>query len=107
MIGFWTLLKFGIPGVLILVIGAYGYGYFSGKHKAELACETASLRAEIAKLEQEKSTQAAADAAEAIAMTELQTENADLEKRVSDYADELAKRPDRCAVTDDDLTRMR
>ena len=106
MIGFWTLLKFGIPGVLILMIGAYSYGYFSGKHKAELACETASLRAEIAKLEQEKSTQAAADAAESIAMTELQTENADLEKRVSDYADELAKRPDKCAVDPDDLRRM-
>lgn len=85
---------------------AFGAGYFKGKAVAERACETASLRAEIAKLEQEKSTQAAADAAEAIAMTELQTENANLEKKVSDYADELAKRPDKCAVDPDDLRRM-
>jgi hypothetical protein len=106
MIGMWAFIKFGLPIGLLLLVGAYGTGYFKGKWAAERACDRASLLAEIAKLEQEKATEAAAEAEEDKAKTELETENADLEKRVSDYADELAKRPDRCAVNDSDLERM-
>lgn len=107
MIGAWTLLKFGGPAVIIAVLGAYGYGYVSGKHKAESACQTASLRAEIAKLKHEKAVAEAAKAEAESGAAELAKEKAESEKQNEEYRDELAKRPDdRCIVNDADLRRM-
>jgi hypothetical protein len=96
-----------VAGFMALsVAGAGIYGLWKGYSWASAKCETATLKAEIAKLKHEKAVAEAAEAEEDKAKAELETENEVLEKKVSDYADELAKRPDRCAVTDDDLTRM-
>jgi hypothetical protein len=92
---------------VIACLLAFGAGYFKGKSVAERACETASLRAEIAELKLAIETQKQADAEETTATIELAKEKAELEQKVSAYEDKLPKQPENgCAVTDDDLRVM-
>ncbi len=92
-------------GQMLIVAAVAGYGGYSLKARLDTS---AQLRARVATLQHDLN--AAADAA-ADANNRLNTINdlvATLKQRNTDYADELAKRPDaRCTLTADDIRRLR
>ena len=105
----WSLLlnRYVVGGVVAagLLAGAYFKGYWAARE----ACQDSALKAQIAAMERDIAAWKAADKVEQMLTAEIEAENAELEKRVSDYEAELAKRPadGRCTLSPADIDGLR
>lgn len=107
----WFALKGFFGGFSLtawLIIGAVGaallytaYVYGEGKAAANAAWVLAQKEARIERLELEARVAQWAKQTEDALQSALEEENANLQKKVEDYADEIAKRPDRCLLGPD------
>ena len=87
-----------------LLAGAYLKGYVAARD----ACQDSALKAQIAAMQRDMDAWRAADQVEAILQGEIEAERNQLERKVSDYERELAKRPDnRCILDQRDVDGLR
>ena len=101
LLGGFSLRLYVIAAALTAFALWSGYLYGAGYSAADAMWRAKALEAQIAKLELEIKTQKDADAAEDKLVTELQTENAEQQKVIDAYAEEIKNRPDKCLLGDD------
>jgi len=106
-----NLMVIAISAVAVGLTGlvAGGYGYLSGYNSARAKCQTATLKRQIAELQRDRDVQKITAESNAARVRVLEETANKLDQRVADYEAELAKRPANasCALTDDDIRRLR
>lgn len=99
-----------LPAVLIAAgLSTVGGAYIKGRLDASGNCRAAQLEAELAALKRDRDIAKHAEEFAGQMASELAMQNANLQKQVQDYAEELAKRPvdSRCTLDKRDVDRMR
>ena len=92
---------------VVAVLSVLGGAYLKGRSDANANCNAAALRAEIAILKRDADVQKAADEVEAKALVESEALNNSMQMEISDYAEKLKARPDRCPLSGADVERLR
>lgn len=98
-----------LPAVIAgAFLAAVGTAYVKGRVDSSANCRAAALEAEIATLKRDRDAALAAEAESDDMAAALATANEKLQQEVDAYAKDLELRPDsRCALTPDDLRRLR
>lgn len=96
----------------VVIVGAFlasvGAAYVKGRVDSTANCREAALQAEIAALERDRDAARSAEAESDDMASALAAANEKLQQEVDAYAKDLELRPDsRCALTPDDIRRLR
>jgi hypothetical protein len=100
----WTLLLNRYTIGLVVALGMLGGAYYKGYSSASAKCQDASLRARIASMERDMEAWKVADEVEKMLQGQLETEQKDLQDKVSKYEAELATRKEpKCTLDERDV----
>lgn len=95
-------------GLVALSLSGAVFAYLKGRADATAKCREAELRAELVALKRDIEAWKAANYMDRLLQDELEKERRQLEKKVSEYETELAKRPDnRCLLDQRDVDSLR
>lgn len=106
----WSVALGAVAVLAIFGFGALRYqaGMEDGRAEVRAEWTTAALKAEEDKRAAERALADHAAAVELTAQSEIEAAKTAAQEAINAYAAELAKRPDaRCALSDDDVRRLR
>lgn len=105
----WVGLPSWVAPLLIVVniTGALGGAYVKGRMDSSANCRERELLAEIAAMKRDQKITELANNNLAVYVDQLEDDAEKTDQKVAKYEEELAKRPDRCALTPDDVNRLR
>lgn len=93
--------------IFTLVTSAIGGAYVKGRMDSAAACREKELAGIIAAMERDRQIAVEADQKAKAEIARLEQAAKDAEEEVVRYEQELLKRADRCALTPDDVNRLR
>lgn len=101
-----TFAAYGVAGAVLL-----GVVWYSGRQSCRLEAKMAGLRTQLAQKAHDLNVQASVSAWMKDRKDAAEKSNAELQGKVDEYADALNRRPaaaaNSCALTDDDVRRLR
>lgn len=105
----WVGLPSWVAPLLIigLITGALGGSYMKGRMDSSANCREKELLAQIAAMERDRKIADLATTNLAAYVKQLEDEAAKMDQEVAKYEEELKSRADRCALTPDDVNRLR
>ena len=105
----WVGLPSWVAPLLIvgLITSALGGSYMKGRMDSSANCREKELLAQIAAMERDRKIADLATTNLAAYVKQLEDEAAKMDQEVAKYEEELKSRADRCALTPDDVNRLR
>lgn len=105
----WLGLPSWVAPLLIigLITSALGGSYMRGRMDSSANCREKELLAQIAAMERDRKIADLATTNLAAYVKQLEDEAIKMDQEVSKYEEELKSRADRCALTPDDVNRLR
>jgi len=105
----WLGLPSWVAPLLIigLITSALGGSYMKGRMDSSANCREKELLAQIAAMERDRKIADLATTNLAAYVKQLEDEAAKMDQEVAKYEEELKSRADRCALTPDDVNRLR
>lgn len=105
----WLGLPSWVAPLLIigLITSALGGSYMKGRMDSSASCREKELLAQIAAMERDRKIADLATTNLAAYVKQLENEAAKMDQEVAKYEEELKSRADRCALTPDDVNRLR
>lgn len=105
----WLGLPSWVAPLLIagVVASALGGSYLKGRFDSAATCREKELLAQIAAMERDRKISESAAKRDADYIKKLQEDARKTDEEVARYEEELRKRADRCALTPDDVNRLR
>jgi hypothetical protein len=110
----WILSMLGLPTwvgpaiIVALIAAGMGGAYVKGRMDSSANCREAALQVQIAGMKRDIAMQEAADLVESRILEKLRTENAELDKLLEQYSEELLNaQTDGCDLNDSDVDRLR
>lgn len=110
----WLLTTLGLPSWVVpvalvaLVAAGMGGAYVKGRMDSSANCREAALQTQVASMKRDIAMQEAADVVEKRILDKLRAENAELDKLLEQYSEELLNaQTDGCDLNDNDVDRLR
>lgn len=104
----WAVLTNKYVIGLLLIVGLVTGAYFKGKSVAEANCHDAELQAKIATMQRDLTAWKAAGEIDTMLQKQLESDNQELQDKVTEYATDVATAPAdaHCTLTDRDVRSL-